>query len=252
MTCDAWPVDRSKLPPLPDESDDAYDVALLDRDNAIRVAIGFLWALSGRQYGVCETKMRPCSVGTTMTPPAERFGQTVGFRGYLIYAHGGWAANYCGCGSVCKLSGPRTVHLPGPVYPEDDDHPITVVINGDVLDPSEWAIEGDVLYRRKHPWPMQNLDSPEGDEGTWSVTYWRGQGVPGAVGKYVGLLAAEVLADDGDCRLPASVRRVARQGVSMEIDPIEIIKIGYTGIIEVDRWLASVNPGRLQQAPTVI
>lgn len=257
MTCDPWPVDRAKLPDLPDESDPGFFDALTAQDDAIRIAINVLWSLSGRQYGVCETRVRPCTEGAQTYP---RFGWngSTGFLNYqyLTWSGSGWRTDACGCGSgsSCVASGPYAVHLPGPVYPEDGTHPITVVVGGDVLDASEWVIEGDVLYRRNEAWPAQNLGRPEGDPCTWSVTYWRGQAVPAGIGHYVGTLAAELLlaANGENCRLPASVRRLSRQGVSMEIDPTSVIREGLTGLIEVDRWLASVNPGRLMQPPSVI
>ena len=257
MTCDPWPVDRSKLPSLPDTADPTYYDALLSQDNAIRIAINMLWALSGRQYGVCETRVRPCTSGMKRNTDAYLWSSSNGgFAGYryLAWTGSAWRTDLCGCGSSCTTSGPYAAHLPGPVYPDDGVHPITVLVGGDVLDPANWVLEGDVLYRKDRPWPAQNLGRAEGDSCSWSVTYWRGQGVPASVGHYVGTLAAELLlAEAGEnCRLPASVRRVSRQGVSMEIDPTSVIREGLTGLIEIDRWISSVNPSRMTQPPTVL
>lgn len=65
MSCD-WPIDRSCLPPLPElsasptpEEQTDYNLALLRRNNAEDIAVHVLWALSGRQFGACETTVRP-------------------------------------------------------------------------------------------------------------------------------------------------------------------------------------------------
>lgn len=256
MSCDSWPVDRTKLPALPDVDDPAYQAALDAQNSAIRIATQILWALTGRQFGVCETKARPCTPGITRPPYLTGWSPDRGFNGrpYLVWSGTGWSTDACGCGQVCVASGPYAAHLPGPVYPEDAQHPITVVVGGDVLDREHWTLEGDVLYRRDAPWPSQNLGKPEGDDCTWSVIYWRGLKVPDFVGLYVGTLANELLAASAgeNCRLPASVRRVSRQGVSMEIDPASVVSAGLTGLMEIDRWIASVNPHRLMQPPSVL
>lgn len=249
-------MNRAKLPALPAETDAEFDAAVQEQEDAIRDAIGILWAMSGRQFGVCETKVRPCKAGTNHSTGFRRWSTPAGFSGfsYLVWDGSGWGTNTCGCGSLCTLAGPAAAHLPGPVFPEDSDHVVTVTVDGEVLDESKWVLEGDVLYRRGAAWPSQNLNRPDGDVGTWSVTYWRGQKVPTSVGTHVGTLAAELLlsAAGENCRLPASVRRVSRQGVAMEIDPLALIQAGCTGLVEVDRWLISTNPNRLQQPPQVI
>jgi hypothetical protein len=256
VTCDPWPVDRTKLPDLPDEDDPGYDAAVEAQENAIKIAVHLLWALTGRVYGVCETKARPCTTGIYRPPFISGWSPDSGFNGrpYLIWSGSGWSTDACGCGATCVASGPYAAHLPGPVYPEDATHPITVLIGGDVLDHDHWVLEGDVLYRRDAPWPSQNMGKPDGEDCTWSVIYWRGLKVPAYVGVFVGTLAAEMLAAAAgeNCRLPASVRRVSRQGVSMEIDPASIVQSGMTGLLEIDRWIASLNPHRLMQPPSVI
>ena len=62
MTCN-WPVDDSCLPPLPPEDDPTYAEKLTDQQNALDLAVTVLWALSGRQFGQCETLVRPCPAG---------------------------------------------------------------------------------------------------------------------------------------------------------------------------------------------
>lgn len=236
-------------------TDPDYGRAQEARENAIRMATHILWALTGRQLGLRETRVRPCTTGITRPPYLTGYAPTGDGMGrpYLIWSGTSWSSGACGCGQICVASGPRAAHLPGPVF-LDDDHPLTVIVEGDVISDSEWVLEGDVLYRISDPWPSQNLGRPEGEECTWSVIYWRGIRVPTYVGAYVGTLAAELLAAAAgeNCRLPASVRRVSRQGVSMEIDPASVVHAGLTGLMEIDRWIASMNPNRLMQPPTVI
>lgn len=242
MTCD-WAVDRSCLPELPAEDADGYEAALLARNGAEDLAVAILWALSGRQYGVCTTTVRPC--------PTPLGGYRGGSPVVLIRYQGRWMNVPCGCRGRCQRTGPNVVHLPGPVVAVD-----AVTIGGQVLPESAYALEGDVLYRREAHWPMQYLDRPLGDPGTWAVEYRRGQPVPPGVDKLTGLLAQELLAacsGSGKCRLPRNVTNVTRQGVTYQVyDPNAIYSAGKTGLPEVDTWLAAVNPHRVTQAPVVL
>lgn len=257
MSCDAWLIDRSCLPDLPtlpgspsDEQQAAYDLALARRNAAEDLAVAVLYALSGRQFSVCEVTVRPCPAG---------FGQPGcewGHQYYLSLDHVSWMGVGCGCPSRCAHSWPSTVHLPGPVNPPTDDNPIVVTIAGDELDADEFTLEGDVLYRRTGAaWPGQNLARPLGDPGTWSVTYRRGIPPPAGVDQLVGLLAKELLlaCDDPDsCRLPRTVVATTRRGVSHSFDPSKMYAARKTGLPEVDLWLAAVNPHGLARPPVVL
>lgn len=254
MTCDPWPLRRSCLPALPQPTDDDYEDAVQDQKDAIKLAVDTLWAASGRQFGVCETTVRPCVPGTTRGQRREYLGRGYGGYAYAVWDGSGWGSDTgCGCDGACEWYGDRAAHLPGPVV-HDDEHLITVVINGDVIANTDWVLEGDVLYRVGEAWPKQNMNRASGEDGTWSVTYWRGQPVPRGVGRYVCILAAEILkASNGEkCELPANARRVVRQGISLELDPLAILSGGRTGILVIDRWLQSVNPNKLMQPPSVL
>lgn len=227
-----WPADRSCLPE-PDTDADA-----LRTDHAVELAAAVIWALSGRQYGLCPETVRPC-------PDTGRcYGWGPGVK---------WTANSCACGARCERVGPNVLHLP-----HRRARPIrsieSVTIEGVDLDPSEYALEGDALYRRGAAWPTQRLDRPLGDPGTWSVTYLAGTEPPAGVGTLTGQLAREFLAacTSGKCRLPRRVRAVTRQGVSYDmVDPTDIYSTGKTGIPEIDLWLSAVNPHALQAPPEV-
>lgn len=248
MSCN-WPVDDSCLPMLPPETDPTYQDRREAQAAALDMAVQVLWALSGRQFGVCETLVRPCPpgacgggmrAGSTWNQTAVPFIPT--------YEYGRWVNYTCGCTGRCNAAGPRTVHLPGPVAGI-----VTVTIGGEVLDPSEYVLEGAVLYRKGTNWPSQDYNKPLDENGTWSVVYLKGNPVPAGVGVFVGQLAKEFLAAcSGDsCRLPRNVVATTSRGVSRQFDPSAIYRSGKTGLTEIDLWLSAVNPYHILQAPKV-
>jgi hypothetical protein len=247
MACD-WAIDRTCLPPLPelpdtptDEQQDAYDLALARRNAAEDMAVGVLWALSGRQFGACETTVRPC----------PSYSQGFGYGPFLLTLDAGHWVNWpCGCVGSCTVSGPRVVHLPGPV-----GEIVAVTVEGIILAGTEYQLEGDALYRRGTSWPRQDLGRPLGDDGTWSVTYTRGVPVPAGVDKLTGQLALEFIAacdDETQCRLPRTLVATNQRGNSHVFDQSKILAAGKTGLPEVDLWLAAVNPHHLAEAPSVL
>lgn len=262
-----WPIDRSGTltppDPVPVEGADGY-VAMIQQNAAAQLAVEVMWALSGRQFGLADETVRPCRDDRN-TWSGRRF-----YEGYFDTAYDGvydvswgydlffwgsgdgYVSTACGCtGGGCRLSGPRAVHLPGPVYAVTE-----VKIADTVLDPSTYSIENNVLYRVEHMWPRQDLGRPMGEVNTWSVQYQRGIPAPVGVDVLTGILAREFLAAitaDSKCRLPRTVTTVSRQGVSYRAyDPAVIYANGKTGLPEIDIWLASINPYHLLAAPTVI
>jgi hypothetical protein len=248
MTCN-WPVDDSCLPELPGRDDPNYEQTMTARQAALDLAVSVLWALSGRQFGVCPTLVRPCPpgmcgggfrAGSTWNQTAQPFIPT--------YEYGRWVNYTCGCTGRCNAAGPRTIHLPGPVAGI-----VTVTIGGEALDPSEYVLEGDMLYRKGTNWPSQDYNKPLDENGTWSVNYLKGWPVPDGVAVFVGQLAKEFLAAcSGDqCRLPRNVVSTTSRGVSRVFDPSAIYAAGKTGLSEIDLWLSAVNPYHILQAPKV-
>lgn len=237
MVC-AWPIDRTCLPIAESEPD------IVQQSEAEDLAVHVLWALTGRQFGVCPVIARPCpsNCGVSIYPSGY-----AGLPFFPMWIDGGWRNVGCGCGGTCSYQSPRVIHLASriglPVQEVTE-----VVIAGELLDDSEYKLEGDMLYRIGADWPSQDLSSPLDEPGTWSVTYTRGIPPPPGAGKLVGLLAAEFLAacNGGKCRLPRRVRSVTRQGVSMDmLDPTDILESGFTGIPEIDIFIRAVNPHRV-------
>lgn len=257
MACE-WEIDRTCVPlpvePTPPESEEglpAYEIALAAYDVALAqalanedMAVSVLWALSGRQFGLCPVTVRPC------VQPAWTVGG--GHSAYILTMDFGHWTNWpCGCSTRCEVSGPRVVHLPGPAA-----EVIAVTVDDVVLDDDAYVLEGNALYRRGGAsWPTQNLGAPLGEAGTWGVEYLRGLPVPPGVASLTGTLVREfanACSDDGECRLPRTLTATSRKGATNVFDASKILANGKTGLPEVDLWLASVNPNHLAQASSVL
>ncbi len=90
---------------------------------------------------------------------------------------------------------------------------------------------------------------------TFLVTYDRGVPVPAILDIALGDLACEYAkaCAGAACALPSRVTSLTRQGVSVDFaDPKTFDDIGLTNVASVDRIVSLVNPGGLQQAPTVM
>lgn len=245
VSCE-WPVNRSCLPTAESPLDKARQA------HAEELAVQILWALSGRQYGVCPVVLRPCPPSDYTRPrypyPYE------GSPFWPLWTGSEWINETCGCARACHWTAPNVVHLSTttalPVQAVTE-----VRIVNTVLDPSGYKLEGDLLYRLGDlAWPTQDLTRPLPEEGTWSVTYTRGVPPPPGVDVLTGQLTEEFLkaCSGGKCRLPRRVRSVSRQGVSYDmIDPTDIYESGKTGIPEIDLWLSAVNPRHLAAPPKV-
>lgn len=242
--CD-WPVDRSCYPAV------EGDLDMAKQRYAEELAVQVLWALSGRQFGVCPVVLRPCP----QPSPAVRYGGWYGsVPFYPLWNGGAWRNVTCGCIGQCDWRAPTVVHL-STTTGLPIQEVLEVKIGATVLDESAYVLEGDLLYRTGGiAWPNQDLSKPMGTDGTWSVTYTRGNPVPEGVGVFVGLLAKEFMnaCSGGKCRLPRRVRSVTRQGVTMDMaDPTSIYAEGLTGLPEIDTWIKAVNPFTLAQPPKV-
>lgn len=226
----------------------------MQQEDAENLAVQVLWSLSGRQFGVCPVIARPCPPPCRGLVSSETvYGLPLAGWFFPVWDGANWRNVSCGCGPRCSWQAPNVVHLASRVGLPIQEI-VEVVIAGDVLDPSEYRLEGDLLYRVGTNWPTQDLTRPLDEQGTWSVTYMRGNPPPPGSAKLVGLLAKEFLAacTGGKCRLPRRVKSVTRQGVSYDmVDPVDIYKDGKTGIPEVDLWLSAVNPHRVMAAPEV-
>lgn len=242
-----WPIDRSNFPDLPDPADPGYAARLYAQEAAATVATSVLWHLSGRRFGLAPSTVRPC-------PPPPRSWYLSGYRAdYANALHGAWGFENgvgCGCFPRCRKSSPYAVHLPGPAA-----QIVTVTIGAVTLAANVYVLENDTLYRRDVAWPGQDYGKPAGEDGTWSVTYLRGEPVPAGVDVLTGMLAREMIAatSGSKCRLPSNITAVSRNGVTYQVyNPNDIFANGKTGLSEVDLWLSAINPHHLMKAPSVL
>lgn len=136
---------------------------------------------------------------------------------------------------------PVRVRLPHP----DVTAVSAVSLGGAAFD--AWRLDGAWLTRTDGlGWPVC------GGTGTVSYAYGIDPPVSGklAVVEFATELGIAAAPDcDMECRLPARVRSVSRQGLSFEIlDSFEFLDKGMTGLLSVDMWIKSQNPrGRPQR-----
>ncbi len=236
-----WPVDRTCLPEV--EPENEVDVAKMQA--AVDAAVRVLWSLTGERYACCPRVARPCP-SDCETPTMWTPGS-----GWVAVLDGGvWRNIGCGCGGTCTARGPMVVHLPGPICEITE-----VRIDDAILDPPGYKQEGDRLYRVGTVWPEQDLQAPLGEDGTWSVQYLTGTPPPAGAAAMVGVIALDFwkVCTTGKCEVPRRVQTVQRQGVTFQLPDIsEIIDKGSTGIPLVDMWIASVNPYKHRQRPSVL
>lgn len=234
----------------------AYDDASPElRELAEGVATEILWRLTGRRFGLCETKLRPCRQSCADSWRQDWHGAPG--APWTPYLDGGqWYNAVCGkcrsdcsCGELCELL------LPGPV------HQVTAVkLGGVTLPPAGYQVHDhrSLVRLGGECWPgCQDLtadpDDPAGD--AFEVTYLQGVPVPAAGRFAAGMYACEILKSctgSSGCRLPKRVQRITREGVTLDfLDPMSFLDEGLTGLPEVDVWIRSVNPDRLRGRSSV-
>lgn len=221
-----------------------------EKDRARTLAVGLLWKLTGRVFGVCTDTVRPCFAppSKSTTYRGRSGGAGPSFWPGLI--NGSWRSGSCGCSGGCGCVPASEVALPGPIVDVT-----SVTIDGDVVDPAEYRVRNRRwLVRVGSAWPQtQDLEAGDLDVGAFTVNYRRGVPLP-ADGQFAaGDLACEFLRSGADeCQLPARAQSVSRQGVDIQLlDPAQYFDGGLTGVPSVDQWIKSVNPQRQYSPPAV-
>lgn len=220
------------------------------------VATELLWRLTGRRFGLCPIKIRPCRKACADAARGSWLGDSWGAPWVPFLEGGEWFNSTCGsCRQDCSCAELCEIALPGPV------HSVTSVkVNGATLAASEYAVHDHRTLVRvgAECWPdcQDMTDDPDDITGTaFEVAYLQGVPVP-LGGRYAaGLYACELIkactASSG-CRLPKRVQTVTREGISMTfLDPLTFLDDGLTGLVEVDTWIRSVNPDKLTERPSV-
>lgn len=232
MTC-VWEPDPACLGDAWDNYTDE------DRDRALMLATSSLQMLTYNRVGTCPITVRPC--------PSERrclhaWSPYVGLDGL-------WRNN-CGCGVQC---GPLSeVDLPGPVgYVEQ------ILVDGQPLDLDSGDFRLDnghlLVWQGSGPSPIpetQDLNKPDSEVGTWSVTYSQSYPVAQDGRIAVARLAlefAKACSKVGKCSLPRGVTNVVRSGVTFTIEA-GLFPNGLTGLDVVDefilKWAPAGSPSR--------
>lgn len=236
----------------------AWDTASTDEQQlAAALTTGLLWSATGRQYGVCSVTVRPCQPKRAF-PAYETFPVLHGGDGRFLQPFidvSGQVKN-CGCGSRCCCDAACEAELDGPVAEVTE-----VLVDGVVVDASAYRVDvqyGAWLLVRTDGlcWPICQDFNTNGGFDTFFVTYGQGNPLPLALEAAWSILVCEFVkgvTGNGDCRLPARITSLTRQGVSVDFAPIDFTELGFqTGVNEVDQVVASLNPSRLVSPPTVI
>ena len=235
MNMTDWPVDWEQIPERETEAD------RVAWQQAADTAVGVLWALTGRQYGLRAVEARPCPQGACVGLPLRG-------TSWEPVLDGGVVRNVSTVATYCGREG--GVHLPGPVH-----QLLGWVVDGEERPADELHLQGGQVYRVSgEGWPGQDLGRPATEQGTWAVRYLQGVPVPPGGGYAVARLAQEfhAAATGGRCQLPRRVQNVTRQGVTVSmIDPSDIFASGATGLPEVDLFIRAHNPYR-QAAPSEV
>jgi hypothetical protein len=213
---------------------------------AVQAATEVLWALSGQRFGLCEVTLRPCRRECRDTgwpvagsPPWPQ----------PILRDGQWVNVTCGaCSGPCSCTALEEAVLPGGVY-----NLVEVRVDGVALATTAYRLDDNRILVRVDggTWPTcQDLSLPDTAVGTWSVTATFGEPVPVLGQQAVGELACEMVraCRGEDCRLPANVQQLARQGVTISFpESQDLVERLYFGRL----FLNAVNPNRLRGRPQV-
>src|SRR5690606_36865821 len=146
------------------------------------------------------------------------------------------------------------VVLRGPVASVDE-----VLVDGEVIPSSAYRVDvkgGAYLLVRLDGqcWPTcQDFQAAEDAAGAFTVTYCVGRKIPEALAVATAILACEYAKGltGGDCRLPAKMTLLSRQGVEVEVEPASPDE-GLTGITEVDAVVRALNPSRRTRPPMLL
>lgn len=247
-----WDVDPIEL----GVCDGWADVPEARQVTALALASSFLWAATGRQFGVCLITVRPNQSSRSevvyQAYPVAPGQDGLGVPGGPFLFAGRWFN--AGCSVACCGQSACAVVLRGPVHSVDE-----VLVGEETIPASSYRVDvtGGVwlLVRTDGQcWPVcQTVTAESGETGAFSVTYGQGRALPIALQVATAMLACEYASAlaGGPCKLPAKMTRLSRQGVEVELEPPEPDD-GKTGIREVDAVVASLNPGRRQRPPVLL
>ena len=234
MTC-TWEPDLGCL----GEAWDKFTEEVQQR--ALLLATSTLQMLTNNRVGACPVTIRPC-------PDKPRCGCV-----FAPHIRDGRWFNNCSHGSPCApLS---EIDIPGPVGYID-----SLMIDGVGIDLStgDWRLDDGhlLVWQGDGPSPIpsyQNLNLPDTEPGTWSITYSRSYPVllDGRIAvANLALEFAKACEPKGKCSLPRGVTSVVRNGVTFSLES-GLFTNGLTGIDVVDqyilKWAPPGSPARTAQ-----
>jgi hypothetical protein len=243
--CDTWPIEWT------------CDLAVQNpalTGIAVSTATEVLWALSGMRFGLCNVTLRPCRRECTGGLPDD-FGPPwdAGWYPRPALIGGLWFNLSCGgCLGECSCTTVSEFALPAPVH-----EIIEIKVDGTPLVSGAYRLDNNRIVVRTDggEWPRCNdLSRDDTETDTWSVTATYGEVVPEAAKLAMGQLACEIIraAGGGDCKLPAGLQQLVRQGVTISYPDVgELFRQGRTGLYLVDMFLAAWNPYNLRQRSRV-
>lgn len=219
---------------------------------ADQMAIGVLHALSGRQFGICAHKIRPCMADCAA---GQQLFNPLNPRYVYLNTPFDPSQNYARvrCGA-CNSRRCACSHVSQIVLPYQRVRRVReVMIDGEILDPSAYRLAGRRLIRTDGgAWPRCQDDAATDNEvGAWWVDVITGRPVDQGGQLASGVYACEIAKSlsGNDCELPQRVQTVSRQGVTIGfVDPMDFLEKGMTGLYVVDTWLRQVNPDGKRRA----
>jgi len=222
---------------------------------AVSMATETLWALTGMRFGTCQVTLRPCARECQTGSFYDDFGPPWASGSYPQPALVGglWYNLTCGsCTGDCSCTEVSEVRLPAPVHTI-----VEVKIDGTPMVSGAYRVDNNRLLVRTDGgrWPRCNdLNLDDTEVGTWSVTATYGESLPEGASLAVGQLACEIAkaAAGGDCKLPAGLQQLVRQGVTISYPDVgELFRQGRTGLYLVDMFVSTWNPYGLRQRSRV-
>jgi hypothetical protein len=236
-------------------------------DAAILAASQTLWAVTGRQFSLCQVDIRPCrACPTEVCCPEDGFGYGYGYPWFPVHqADGTWINVSCPCPTQCSCVNLCETPLPYPACSVDQ-----VLIDGVVVDPTTYRIDDFERLVRVPPvsgisppvsgitnycWPTCNdLSKPPTEVGTWQITVTYGRPPPELVKLAAAEFACELIKSclNRPCILPRNVTAVTRQGITEVFsDPSQFLPKGLTGLFLTDLAIRTYNPNQLMQRTLV-
>lgn len=223
-------------------------------DNAILVASQILWAVTGRQFGMCTATIRPCrKCSSGCCSPYTEGSEQYGTPWYPVHLpDGSWTNVACDCQDACSCTKLSEIKLPYPTCSVDK-----VLVDGVELDEGEYTIYNfyQLVRLNGETWPTCNdLSKPDTEPGTWSVEVTYGRPVPELVLLGASEMACEIIKScvGKPCKLPQRISSVSRQGVTVSfLDSMDFLDKGQTGLYFTDLAARTYNPKGLAKRATI-